>query len=309
MALPISIDTAFIKQYAAVFEHLFQQTTSELRSTVRNESQNAEMKFWDFIGPTSVTWDLPRGSDTPNIPTPFSRRKCLLRRANWGEFIDDFDRIQMLKDPTSDDIKNAVNALHRAIDERILEGLGADVSTGKEGTTTVHNYDVGECRLMEGDGTLVTAGSDHSDTTETPLTIAKLADIGKILDDASVPSQGRHFVANPYNKWQLLQTTEVKSYDYNTVKALANGEIDTFMNFKFHWLPTERFTVNATDTGTIECYAWHNSAMLLSVGKDIVTNVDRVPHKLNSVLAQAEMFIGAVRLQGPGVIEVLLKYA
>lgn len=31
----------------------------------------------------------------------------------------------------------------------------------------------------------------------------------------------------------LLRETEVSSYDFNNVKALVEGKIDTFMGFKF----------------------------------------------------------------------------
>lgn len=307
--LPITIDTAFVKENAATFQHVLQQTLSELRQTVRNETQHSEMKFWDFIGQTSVVWDLPRTSDTPNIPTPYTRRKCTLRRANWGEYIDDFDKIQMLKDPTSDTIKAAVAAFNRAFDERILEACAAIVYTGKEGSTAVNSYDVGECRLIEGSGVEVTAGSNFSDTTETGLTLAKIALIGKLMDDASVTQADRHIVANSDQKWYLLGSTKATSADYNGVRALVHGEMDSYLGFKFHFLPSDRFTVNATDTGCYECVAYQKDAVLLSMGKDISTSVDRVPTKTNSVLAQVEMFIGAVRLQGPGIVRILLKKA
>ena len=50
------------------------------------------------------------------------------------------------------------------------------------------NYAAGECRLMDGDGAWVTAGSDHSDTTDTALTVAKLNDLAGMLTDADVPA-------------------------------------------------------------------------------------------------------------------------
>jgi len=307
MSLPITIDTAFVRQYASAFEQVFQQTQSLLEGTVRKESQSAEMKFWDFVGETSGQWDLPRNSDTPDIPTPYSRRKCVLHRWNWGEYIDNFDKIQMLKDPQSDVIQAAVKAANRAKDERILEAIAAIVYTGKDGTTAVNSYDVGECRLIEGSGVEVTAGSNFSDTVETGLTLVKIATVGKIMDDAGVPESDRHFVANTDQKWYLLGSTKATSADYNGVRALVHGEMNSYLGFNFHWLPSARFTASTTDTGCYECAAYHKSAMMLSMGKEITTTVDVIPTKKNSVLAQCEMYIGAVRLQGPGVVRILLK--
>lgn len=304
MALPITIDTAFKRTYSEVFEYLFQQTTSELRMCVRNEFQEGEMKLWDFVGPTSVVWDLPRNSDTPNIPTPYSRRKNVLHRANWGEYIDTWDKIKMLKDPTSDTIKMAVASLNRAIDERILQALYAVVYTGKDGDTAVNPYDLGECRLMESTGVEVTAGSNFTNVTSTGLTLAKIALAGKLMDEASVPQNDRYIVANTDQKWYLLGSTKVTNSDYNTVKALVNGQLDTYMGFTFKWLPSDRFEANSVNTTTPawNCAAFQKSAVLLGMNKDITTTIDTIPQKTNSVLAQAEMFVGAVRLQGPGVI-------
>jgi len=304
MSLPISIDTAFKVTYSNVFEYLFQQMTSELRDTVRNEFQEGEMKFWDFVGPTSGQWDLPRGSETPNIPTPYTRRKNVLHRWNWGEYVDTWDKIKTLKDPTSDIIKQAVCAANRADDERILQAAYATVYTGKDGDTAVLPYAVGECRLLESTGTVVDAGSTFTNVTSTGLTLAKIATIGDLMDDASVPKEDRTLVAPVSQKWYLLGSTKLGSYDYNSVKALVGGELPGFMGFNFKWLPADRFAVNAecTTTPAYNCCAYQKQAMLLARNKDLTTSVDTVPTKLNSVLAQAEKFVGAVRLQGPGVV-------
>ena len=304
MALPISIDTTFKRTYSATFETVFQQTVAELRGTVRNEFQEGEVKLWDFVGPTSVQWDLPRNSDTPNIPTPYSRRKSVLHRANWGEYIDTWDKIKMLKDPTSDTIKMAIAAFNRAQDERILQAAYATVYTGKDGDTAVLPYDIGECRLIQSTGVEIAAGTNFTDSTSIGLTLATVALAGKIMDDASIPKNDRYIVANTDQKWYMLGSAKVTNSDYNTVKALANGQLDTYMGFTFKWLPSDRFETNSVNTTTpaYNCVAYQKSAMLLAMNKDITTTVDTIPQKTNSVLAQAEMFIGSVRLQGPGVI-------
>jgi hypothetical protein len=307
--LPVTIDNAFKREYAATFEHVFQQTMSELRQTVRNEHQEGEMKLWDFVGETSGQWDLPRNSDTPDIPTPYTRRKNVLHRWNWGEYIDTWDKIKALKDPTSDTIKAAVSAANRAFDERVLQAAAAIVYTGKEGSTAVNSYDVGECRLINSDGTEVTAGSNFSAAIEIALKLKTIALIGKLMDDASVPQNDRHIVCNTDQKWYLLGSTKATSADYNGIRALVHGEMNTYLGFTFHWLPSNRFTVSSVEASSdcLECCAYHKSAMLLGMAKDIVTSVDTIPTKKNSVLAQAEMFVGAVRLQGPGVVRFLLK--
>jgi hypothetical protein len=301
------VTTAFRREYTDAFMITYQQMMGFLKPTVRNETQSGEEKFWDFVGRTSAIKDRARGSKTQHISTPHSRRRNTLHSYTWSDTTSDLDKIQMMKDPNSDYLKVGVAALHRGMDEEILAAMGGPVYTGKGGTTVVQNYEVGECRLMDGDGTVVDAGSDHSDTTETALTVAKIATMGDLLDDASVPMEGRYITANPYQKWQLLQDTKIGSSDYNRIKALYAGEISDFMGFQFVFMPTERFTVNATDTSCIECYAWQRDAMLFATAKDIMTRTDPLPDENYDVQVFAEAFYGATRLQGAGVIEVLLK--
>ena len=300
------ITVAFKNQYRASFELKYQQMPSMLEGTVRNESQQGEVGFWDFIGEVAPVWDLPRHADTPQIDTPHTRRALKLHSAEWADLIDEDDKIQTLVDPTSDYIRVAVAAMNRAKDERILEALGGAVLTGKAGTTSVNFYDVGESRVINGTGTLIDAGSDAGATTETGLTIDKIGLCGLLLDEASVPMEGRTIVANAWNKTYLLGSTRVTSSDYATVKALARGEIDTWMGFTFKWLPTDRFQNHAVDVSGIECFAYHRDAVLLAIAKDVTTKVDTLPGKRYSVQPYAKMRIGSTRLQGPGVVKMVL---
>ena len=285
---------------------LYQHMRSNLDTTVRKESQEAEVKFWDFIGEVAPVWDLARHADTPQIDTPHSRRALKLHSAEWGDLVDEDDKIQALKDPTSDYLRVAVGAMNRAKDERILEALGGAVLTGKEGTTSVNFYATGESRIVSGDGTVVAAGSDDAGTVETGLTLAKLGTVKTLLDNANVPAEGRTLVANYTNGTYLIGSTKVTNSDYNTVRALVRGEINTYMGYTFVWLPDDRFSSHAVDTACFECYAFHRDAILLATAKDITTKVDQLPTKRYSVQAYAKMRVGAVRLQGPGVVKILL---
>lgn len=305
--MSFEVTTAFRKEFSDSFMITYQQMNPFLRGAVRTESQSSEEKFWDFIGRTSALKNRVRKAKTQHIDTPHTRRKCSLNSYTWSDTTSDLDKIQMMKDPTSDYLKVGVAALHRGLDEEILAAMGGIAYAGKGGTVAINNYDIGESRLIAGDGAVVTAGAVHTNTTATALTIAKIATIGELLDDASVPQDGRYLVCNPYNKWQLLQDTKIGSADYNKIKALYAGDIADFMGFQFIWMPSERFTVNSAETDCIECYAWQRDAVLLAMAKDVTTKVDPLPDENYDIQAWAETFYGATRLQGPGVVEILLK--
>lgn len=299
------ITTAFRRQYSDNFELIYQQKESMLEGTVRNEDQDAEMKFFDYIGETSVEWDGPRHGDTPQIDTPHTRRKVTLHTARWADLIDKPDKVQTLKDPQSGYIQAGTAAMRRAKDERIIEGLGATAYTGKEGSTAVTL--TSESYRIMGDGTVKAPGEASAGSAETGLTLAKIASIGRIFDDENVPEEDRHIVANSHQKWYLLGSTKATSADYAGIKALVHGDINSYLGFHFHWLPSSRFTVSSTDSGCYECYAYHRSAVILTKGYDLNTQVDRLPTKNYSVQVFAEQMIGSARLQGLGVVQILLK--
>jgi len=138
------------------------------------------------------------------------------------------------------------------------------------------------------------------------LTIAKLLTCKQLLDDAEIDDERqRYFLCNPYNINQLLNTTEVKSADYNTVRALAQGHIDTFMGFKF--IKHTRLPADDQDTGCTLCYAFAQGAIVLSIAEEPMVRIDELPTKCYSVQVYVEQSLGATRVEGPAVVEIDLE--
>lgn len=302
------IPVAFVDQYKANILLLSQQKQSRLEMCCRKESITGDTMFIDRIGATSMQQITTRHGDTPQIDTPHSRRKLTVADYNWSDKIDRLDKLKMLIDPQSTYVQNAVAAANRQKDDVIISALFGAAYSGHTGATTVNMYDVGECRLVESDGTIATAGSDWSNTTETALTIAKLLTCKQLLDDAEIdPDRQRYFVTNPYNINALLNTTEVKSSDYNTVKALAMGQIDTYMGFKF--LTSTRLPADDTDTGATKCAAFAQDAIVLAVPEDITVKIDELPTKNYTTQVYVELSLGATRVEGPAVVGITLDTA
>ena len=302
------ITTAFVDQYKANILLLSQQKQSRLEMCCRKESITGDTMFIERIGATSMQQITTRHGDTPQIDTPHSRRKLTVADYNWSDKIDRLDKLKMLIDPQSTYVQNAVAAANRQKDDVIISALFGAAYSGHTGATTVNMYDVGECRLVQSDGTIQTAGSDWSNTTETALTIAKLLTCKQLMDDAEIdPDRQRYFVTNPYNINALLNTTEVKSSDYNTVKALAMGQIDTFMGFKF--LTSTRLPADDTDTGATKCAAFAQDAIVLAVPEDITVKIDELPTKNYTTQVYVELSLGATRVEGPAVVGITLDTA
>jgi hypothetical protein len=300
------IPIAFVDQCKANILMLSQQKQPLLRGCCRPESVVGDTLYVERLGPKDAQLRGARHGETPVSDAEHTRRK--LTMADYvvpADYIDKPDKLKMLIDPQSAYAQNQAFSLNRAIDDVIIAALWGAAYGGHTGATTINFYDVGECRIISGDGTIVAAGSNDSGTTETPLNIAKLLTCKQLLDDANIDdSRQRYFLTNPYNINQLLNATEVKSADYNTVRALAQGQIDTFMGFKF--LKSTRLPVASTDTGTTRSFAFAQDAIVLAVAEEPQVHIDVLPEHLHSTQIYSTLSIGATRVEGPAVVQILL---
>jgi hypothetical protein len=96
-----------------------------------------------------------------------------------------------------------------------------------------------------------------------------------------------------------LGTTEIKSADYNTVKALAEGKLDTFLGFKF--IRSQRLTHAAS---VRYCYCYAQGAIGYGVLNDIQAKIDERADKNYAWQVWLKMDIGATRIEEEQVIEV-----
>jgi hypothetical protein len=265
--MSFQVDTALVQTYKSNIEIQFQQKGSRLRPYVRVESQNAEFDFYDRIGAVDAVENTGRHQDTPLVSTPHDRRRVHLRDFDWADLVDKKDKLRMLADPTSSYTQNAVWALGRRMDDCIIESAFGIAYTGKTGTTAVQfdaaNQDVA-ANYVESGGPVASN-----------LTIGKLRRARFLLtrkDQLDDDMEMLYMAVTASQIDALLRTTEVTSADYNTVKALAAGAIDTFMGFKF--IRLERLPKTGNDRS---CLAWSTGGLLLAVADEV--NVDVGPRR------------------------------
>jgi len=282
------ITTAFVQQYSSNVQMLSQQMGSVLRGVVDVESVTGKSAFFDQVGKTTAVVRSSRHADTPQIDTPHSRRRVTLADYEWADLIDNADKVRLLIDPTSSYAKAAAAAMGRAMDDVIIAALGGTAYTGETGSTSV---------------SLPAGQKPYSASQTDGLTVAKLLNAKKILDLADVdPSLPRFLVCGPTQISDLLNTTEVKSSDYNTVKALAMGQLDSFLGFKF--IVSNRLKLDATNTDDRLAYAFTSDAIKLAIGQDVLARIDERADKSYSTQVYYAMSIGATRMEEEKVVEI-----
>jgi hypothetical protein len=131
--------------------------------------------------------------------------------------------------------------------------------------------------------------------------LAKLIQAKKILDSNSVdPSIPRHIAVSPDQIEALLNTTTVTSSDFNTVKALVQGEINTFLGFQFH--VSNRLAKSGNDR---TCFAWAQDGIKLAVGKDVESRIDERADKSYSTQVYYCASFGATRMEEDKVVSII----
>ena len=279
-----NITTAFVQQYSANVQMLSQQMGSLLRDKVRVESVVGKNAFFDQVGSVTAQLKVSRHSDTPQIDTPHSRRRVSLADYEFADLIDQQDKVRLLIDPTSSYAQAAAMAMGRAMDDVIITAALGTSFTGETGSTSTS---------LPAAQKIAEAGTDG-------LTIAKLRTAKEKFDLASVdPSIQRYMIVSPRQITDLLGTTSVTSSDFNTVKALVQGEVDSFMGFKF--ITSNRLSIESSKR---KCIAFASDGIALGVGKDVSARIDERADKSYATQVYYCMSIGATRMEEEKVVEV-----
>jgi len=278
------ITTAFVEQYSSNIQMLSQQKGSLLRDKVRVESVTGKNAFFDQVGSVTASVRSTRHADTPQSDTPHSRRRVSLVDYEFADLIDDLDKVRMLVDPTSTYALAAAYAMGRAMDDAIITAATGSADTGVAGGTAVA---LPSSQIIAEGGT-------------TGMTIAKLREAKEIIDLADVdPSLPRHIIVSPKQITDLLGTTEVTSSDFNTVKALAQGDINTFLGFNF--IVSNRLAIA---TNKRKCIAFVSDGIGLAVGKDATARIDERADKGYATQVYYSAAFGATRMEEDKVVEI-----
>ncbi len=146
--------------------------------------------------------------------------------------------------------------------------------------------------------------------TDSNYNTAKARDCKRQLDAKGVPSGDRFMVIHTNNLFGLLGDPTAVSADFNTIKALVNGEIDTWLGFK-HLTIEDRDEGGLSVDGSLDrtVYAYHGGmggSIGLAVGIDFRTEVNYIPEK-TSHLANGLFSAGSVAIDAEGIVEMTCR--
>jgi hypothetical protein len=270
-----SLSVASIAEFDAQVKQAY-QGSGKLRGTVRVRT--------GVVGGTHRFPKLGKGIATRRVPqtdvvpmnVQHSNQTATLEDWNAAEYTDIFDQAEVNFDEKRELAGAISSAIGRREDQLVIDALDA-ASTTLTVATTVGGAGTG-------------------------WNVAKAREAKRLLDDQGVPMEGRCSVITATGLSDMLGTTEATSSDYNTVKALVQGELDTFVGFK--WIIIEsRDEGGLPKPSTQTSYCYHQQSMGLAVGLEFRTEVNYIPEK-TSWLCNGIYKAGAVDIDALGIVEV-----
>lgn len=224
----------------------------------------------------------PRGAPQTDITAmDLAHSKIPVTLENWvaPEYTDLFDQAQVNFDERAELAEAIAGAIGRRDDQLIIDAM--DVSPAYAGTVT----------------TAVGGAA-------TGLNPAKLRRASRFLNSNGVPNSDRHLAVTAESVEDLLSNTEATSADFNVVKTLVNGEINSFVGFQFHMIE-ERVGAEGglSKAGNVrDSFAWHTKSMGYANAL-FSTEVNYVPVK-TSWLANGILKSGSVVRDTAGIVKV-----
>lgn len=270
-----NVTTAFVTLFESEVKQAY-QAESVLRGTMRSRTnvQGNTVKF-PKIGKGTATVRVPQTDVTP-LNVTYSQVTATMSDYIAAEYSDIFHQSHINFDERRELVEVVSKAIGRRIDQVCIDALNAASSPSTVATSV---------------------GGAASN-----MNIEKLRAAAKALNENNVPASDRYMLMHASQLDALLGETEVTSSDFASVKALVQGEINTFMGFRF-------ITIGDRDEGglpkpsTRTCFAWHKDSMGYAESMAQKTEVNYIPEK-TSFLVSSMFSAGSIAIDDEGIVKI-----
>lgn len=270
------LSTAFVTLFDAEVKQAYQgQATFRPAIRVRSGVEGSSYKF-PKIGKGVAQVRIPQTDVTP-LNVSYSQVTATLSDYIAAEYSDIFSQAKVNFDERSELVKVVANAIGRRQDQLILDALIAS-GTGNTVATSIGG-------------------------ASTNMNLDKLLAAKKALDAKNVPMDNRHIIIHANNLAGMLGVTQITSSDFNSVKALVNGEINTFLGFTFHTIGDRDEGGLPLSSGDRKTFAFHRDAIGMAEGIAPKTEINYIPEK-TSFLVTSLFSAGAVAIDAEGIVEI-----
>lgn len=305
MTMSFTVTDPMVQQFSANINMLAQQTMSRLRGATFEDYVRGEAYYFEQVAASTARKVQARHEDSPIMNTQHLRRRLVPYDYEWGDLVDDQDKLRTLVDPTNVYAQTGAAAMGRAMDDEVLAAFFGTAYTGHAGATSV-TWPNGNAESSPtapaGTQVAVSDWTYGNGSGNAGLTISKLISARMALFAAEGDQDEECYIAvTNFQLGNLLATTEATNADYASVQALVSGKIDFFMGFKF--LHSERLLKNGSSQWRVP--AWRKTGIGLGITKDIGAQIAPRPDKRFADYVYVSMSCGAARLEEAKVVEIV----
>lgn len=231
-------------------------------------------------------------ADVTPMDIAHDRQTATMQNWNAPEYTDIFDQAEVNFDEKAELAKTIAKAIGRREDQIIIDTLAGGTGGGGQGFSfaVTNDGDPDTGRIF-----------DISATRNFDL--ASIRSAKGHLDDIESEAEGRFIVVRAQALQKLLEDTTVTSTDFNTIRALVNGELDTFLGFKFKVIGTRVEGGLPGVAADRTAFAWQRDAIGIAIGIDLKTTIDWVAQK-TSWLANGMFKAGSVAREPQGIVKI-----
>lgn len=271
------LTSAAAKEFDSQVKHAF-QGSGKLRPYVEVRN-NVTGSTYDFRKMGRGQGHQRAGSSSLVVPMDINHalKTATLTDHEHPEYTDIFDQAEVNFDEKARLAETIGLAMGRTLDQLVIDVLIA--ATYNTTATADQGFDIA-------------AGG-------TGFTTAKLRSLRGYCDNLEMDGN-QCILVDGGGMESLLANTETTSSDFNTVKALVNGELNSFMGFEFIKIGARRLEGGLNGTTGGIAYMFEKNSVGLAIGLDEQTSVDWIPER-SSWLSNGILKAGSVIIDEEGV--------
>lgn len=289
-------------KYSEKWGSYLQQEASRLEKYVTVESNlSGKMVAFDQYGLLTFVEKTNRMGSTQLDEAPTTRRVLYPHIYTKAIGFDEFDakKLANIDVPVSKTIEGLRSAAGRCMDSVMINNFLGTNYMGENGTTAVN---FSENQILDTD--YCSSGSP----TDCNLSVDKLRRTLCMLQESEAWSEERRaygdeliLACSSSQINALLQEPEVTSFDYNTVRALAEGKVENFLGFRI--IRSELLPKDAS--GVRSCLAWVKSKAQFGIWDDFKVKLSVRDDLDEALQIRAKFACGACRLQEEAFVKIL----
>ena len=275
--MSVNLPNVLATQFAEEVKHQFQEKGS-LRETVRlRNARGAKTVQFNLMGRGQAAERSTIHTEIPVMGISHTPITVDVKNYTAAELTDIFLNNQVPFDERMELVETIAGALSRRLDQVVIDA-------------------------MDGFAASKIVADDISGVASN-MTVDAIRESAKLLDEDGVPDGDRTLVISPSGLHSLLENTEASSIDFNNVKALVRGDLDSFYGFQIKKIGNREEGGLPLATSARTSFAYHKSAVGLAVNMEPNIRVDwdeqYGAHRVTGFLSA-----GAGVIDGDGLVDI-----